>query len=510
MIDRYTMTQVVSTGDFISISPSEFFYRNRQMAGFGNPTQAVYSTVRELVENSLDACEDAQKLPVIDVRIRRESSDIIQLSVSDNGTGIPEEHVPNAFGRIFYGSKYGMRQKRGTFGLGVTMAVLYGQLTTDSPVTVSTQMDEGHGLTYKIFIDVEKNEPIIESKHLSRRSGPGTDVSIRLNGDVRRAKSRIIEYLRMTAVSSPHARIILEFEDHDHLHFGGSSTTLPSPSLCTKPHPRGVDRELLRRLLADRGQKSLIEFLIDSFQQVGDRTARRFLRFMALDPKIRADSLTREDLSRLSNTLRRFDGFSRPDSRCLSPIGEFAFKEAVSAEFGVDVLTYAKQGPLEWEGHPLLIEGVIATDNGASQSEIPSLHRFANKVPLLYDASEGVLMKTLRKVTWSRYEVEKSKTVSLFVNVCSTRIPYIAAGKHSIASSTQIEDGALSLFRELGRQLGKSAVKSSQSKRNARRMREFTRSFKIIAKFSAELANRATPPSTVGLVKSLFEVDDHD
>ena len=83
---------------FESISPAEFFYRNRQMAGFGNTTQAVYSTVRELVENSLDSCEDAQNPPLVGIEIRSDASDTITVTVSDNGTGVPSEQVPDANG----------------------------------------------------------------------------------------------------------------------------------------------------------------------------------------------------------------------------------------------------------------------------------------------------------------------------------------------------------------------------------------------------------------------------
>ncbi|MFX1483013.1 MAG: DNA topoisomerase VI subunit B, partial [Promethearchaeota archaeon] len=73
------------TASFEGISPSEFFYRNRQMAGFGNPAQAVYSAVRELVENSLDSCEDAQRLPIVKIEIRSDESGTVSIVVLDNG-----------------------------------------------------------------------------------------------------------------------------------------------------------------------------------------------------------------------------------------------------------------------------------------------------------------------------------------------------------------------------------------------------------------------------------------
>ena len=37
---------------FQEISPADFFYRNRDIAGFTNPTRAIFSAIRELVETA--------------------------------------------------------------------------------------------------------------------------------------------------------------------------------------------------------------------------------------------------------------------------------------------------------------------------------------------------------------------------------------------------------------------------------------------------------------------------
>ena len=49
------------------ISIAEFFAKNRHLLGFDNPAKAVLTTVREAVDNSLDACEEAGILPEIAV-----------------------------------------------------------------------------------------------------------------------------------------------------------------------------------------------------------------------------------------------------------------------------------------------------------------------------------------------------------------------------------------------------------------------------------------------------------
>ena len=466
---------------FRSISPAEFFYRNRQMAGFGNSTQSVYSAVRELVENSLDACEDARRTPQIEISIDNQSSDILRIKVADNGTGLPYEKVPEAFGKVLYGNKYDRKQKRGTFGLGVTMAILYGQVTTDSPVFVHTQNSSGPGRVYSLLIDVEENQPIIESVREQVRSTDGTTVAITLRGDLNRATERVVEYIRLTAISSPHAVLELDLGTREAIKVGGWSSRLPEVPVPSKPHPRAADLELLRRLMINSPSKKIQDFLVEEFQQVGLRTVTRFLKFIGLDTGVRIESLTRADISRLSESLRKFDGFGRPDARCLSPISEETFLLSVQSMFNPSWKHYSKQSPSEWQGNPFFVEGVIALGNNFPHVDTPSLYRFANRVPLLYDASEDAMTKIVKRLSWKRYGFSVSLPVALFIHFGSTKVPYRAAGKQSLAHTTEIETAVTSLVRTLGRALKKHVGSRDQSRRDARKMREFSEMFNIVA-----------------------------
>lgn len=53
------------------ISVSEFFMKNRHLLGFDSPIRALLTTVKEGVDNALDACEEAGILPEVRVEIRR-------------------------------------------------------------------------------------------------------------------------------------------------------------------------------------------------------------------------------------------------------------------------------------------------------------------------------------------------------------------------------------------------------------------------------------------------------
>jgi len=63
------------------ISISEFFAKNRHLLGFDNPLKAVLTAVREGVDNSLDACEEAGILPEIMVQIEAESENHFRVSI---------------------------------------------------------------------------------------------------------------------------------------------------------------------------------------------------------------------------------------------------------------------------------------------------------------------------------------------------------------------------------------------------------------------------------------------
>jgi DNA topoisomerase-6 subunit B len=496
--------------DFAGISPAEFFYRNRQMAGFGNPTQAVYSTVRELIENSLDACEDAGRPPMVTLSTVAEDANTITITVEDNGSGLPYDEVAQAFGRVLYGSKYERRQRRGTFGLGVTMAILYGQITTDSPVFVHTQSSEGPGREYGLLIDIENNSPIVVSEAAQDRCSLGTSVSISLKGDIKRAQDRIVDYLRLTTVGTPNARIAFDINGEIQGSFGPWTSEMARQSIPVKPHPRAVDLELLRRLLKEFRGDTIHDFLVASFQQLGVRTASKLLAFMGIDPKIPTEALTRQDYSRLCQGMRHFNGFSSPDGRCLSPIGEVPFIRGVSSVFNPSLLSYTRQGVFEWEGNPVILEGVLALGDAFPPADTPTLYRLANRVPLLYDASEDVLTKVVKQVNWRRYGFSKPQPVGLFLNVSSTRIPYRAAGKQSLAHISEIEEGASLLLKSLGRFLNGKISSSGAASRNRRKRREYSELIGIVAKYSSALAGYDSPPSTGPIVNKLFEVGEDE
>ncbi|NIV46315.1 MAG: DNA topoisomerase VI subunit B, partial [Gammaproteobacteria bacterium] len=119
------------------ISVSEFFTKNRHLLGFDNPQKALLTTVKEAVDNSLDACEEAGILPDLEIEIRELGENRFRVAVQDNGPGIVRQQIPKIFGKLLYGSKFHrLKQQRGQQGIGISAAGMYGQLTTGRPVQI--------------------------------------------------------------------------------------------------------------------------------------------------------------------------------------------------------------------------------------------------------------------------------------------------------------------------------------------------------------------------------------
>jgi hypothetical protein len=67
---KMSQNVVSNRGEVLTFkSPAEFFAENRQIAGFDNPGKCLFTTLREFVENGLDAAEAIDALPEIHIRI---------------------------------------------------------------------------------------------------------------------------------------------------------------------------------------------------------------------------------------------------------------------------------------------------------------------------------------------------------------------------------------------------------------------------------------------------------
>ncbi len=306
---------------FQEISPADFFYRNRDIAGFTNPSRAIFSSIRELVENSLDSADHMNIPPEVYVRLSQENSDttsepetgVYRLKIMDNGSGISARHIPSAFGQVLFGSKYTLKQARGTFGLGGTMSILYGQITTHKPVLIKSSTGSSKIYEYKMMIDIQRNRPLILDRKTRRNKEQwrGTIVEFSLEGDYFRAMSKILEYLKQTALVTPYADIRFVDPRGRLYMFNRATKKMPPPPTETLAHPYGVDVETIQRLIRMTHCRNMLDFMRKHFHRVGQGTSLSFLDFAGFIKTANPQKLKNEDVARLVATIKKYKKFKK-------------------------------------------------------------------------------------------------------------------------------------------------------------------------------------------------------
>ena len=198
------------------ISISEFFAKNRHLLGFDNTRKALLTAVKEAVDNSLDACEEAHILPEILVTIKQLTEKKFTIIIRDNGPGIVDKQIPNIFAKLLYGSKFhSLKMSRGQQGIGISAAGMYGLLTTGEPVQIISRTDKHKKASHcHVLIDTSKNKPqVVLDEACDFELPKGTQVIITLEGKYQKGKQSVDEYIAQTAMANPHATIIYNAAD---------------------------------------------------------------------------------------------------------------------------------------------------------------------------------------------------------------------------------------------------------------------------------------------------------
>ena len=172
------------------ISVSEFFAKNRHLLGFDNPRKAMLTTVKEAVDNALDACEEGGILPSLKIQLLQIEETRFKITVQDNGPGILRQQIENIFGKLLYGSKFHrMKMSRGQQGIGISAAGMYGLMTTGKPVKIISKTGKrkaAHEVVLKIDTSKNRAEVVSDTEHPEDDKffpeGRGTIVAIDFGG----------------------------------------------------------------------------------------------------------------------------------------------------------------------------------------------------------------------------------------------------------------------------------------------------------------------------------------
>lgn len=445
------------------ISVSEFFAKNRHLLGFDSAGRALLTCVKEAVDNALDACEEGDILPDVTVKLLQITEDRFRVTVEDNGPGIVKAQVPKVFGKLLYGSKFHRsRQSRGQQGIGISAAAMYGQLTTGQPtVVVSKTGPKEPAIQLELTIDTKKNAPEKTREKVTYWERPhGTSVQIELEGSYKKGKRSVDEYVELTALANPHARLVYHPPKDAQVVFDRVTEQLPEPPKEIQPHPHGVELGVLANILRDSDDDTLGQALSTSFSRVSPKVAAEICEKAGLSPRMDPVKLSMSDAERLFRAIPQVKILA-PPTNCLSPIGEDLIRAALrrrvpDAEF-IDSCT---RSPDVYRGNPFQVEVGMAYGGSLPGDQLIELYRFANRVPLQYQQSACAITKAANTVPWRNYQIQQSQgalptaPMILFVHLVSVWVPFTSESKEAIASYDEILKEIRLAIMEVGRRLG--------------------------------------------------------
>ncbi|MBX3365608.1 MAG: DNA topoisomerase VI subunit B [Phycisphaeraceae bacterium] len=563
---RPRVTAEVMAGRQRDISVSEFFAKNRHLLGFDNPRKALLTTVKEAVDNALDACEEAGILPDVTVviedlqpdRAAGAKSSRYRVTVVDNGPGIVRKQVENIFGRLLYGSKFHrLKMSRGQQGIGISAAGMYGLITTGKPTIIHTRPDTrkpAHHIELamntktnraEVTVDVETQdfpparlrdlhaatrrlakviEPEGHAALLDERDYPtGTSVSIELEGRYQRGRGSVDEFLELTAIANPHARISfvaptkISGDDDSDVSYrgqprlmpesaetaGGNGTfnpvqtlehdgvtffpravhELPRETQEIQPHPRGVELGTLLQMVKDHQASeggSLYSFLQDRFCRVSPTTASKLCEAIGATSRTRLSDVDPARVEKLYRELQEVK-LPPPPTDCLAPIGVRQMLAGLLKGVRAEFYAASSREPAVYRGRPFQIEAALAYGGELPGDEQARVIRFANRVPLQYQQSACSSFKAVIDTSWKNYNLQQPRgglpvgPLVIMIHMASVWVPFTSESKEAIADYDEIRKEMKLALMECGRKLGTYLNKRQKMRRESERRDVFER-----------------------------------
>ena len=483
------------------ISVAEFFTKNRHLLGYDSPLKALLTSVKEAVDNALDACEEAGILPEISVEISQTDDNRYLMAVEDNGPGIIDTQVGKVFGKLLYGSKFHkLSQSRGQQGIGISAAGMYGQLTTGKPMRILSKPGKRKSACeFILSIDTARNKPEVHRSEVVKwDKDHGTRVEIEMEARHQKGQRSVDMYLKQTAIANPHLTLHYKGPVGETITYKRSSKEQPAETVEIKPHPHGVELGRLIAMLKDTSCRSLSGFLQEEFCRVGPKKSKEIIKASGLSEKSYPTRIARGDANSLHKAINE-TRISSPPTNCIAPIGEKLILAGLKKELEADFYVAATRPPAVYRGNPFQIEvgiaygkpggvGLEVTEEGritkkskkkvdgvedlmGNADEPVRIMRFANRVPLLYQQAGCAITKGIIQTTWRSYGLQQPRgglpvgPAAILVHIASVWVPFTSESKEAIASYPEILKEITLGLRECGRKLGTHIRKGKRLKR---------------------------------------------
>lgn len=454
-------------------STAEYFAKNLQQVGFSSPLKAVLTTLKEGVDNSLDACEQNGILPDLEIEVTKvgtgstKNTDLIKIVVEDNGPGIEADDMAKVFGEYLASSKFGRGQcSRGQQGIGISAATTWAQMTNAKGVQVLTKTKSMRkAVSAQVDVDIKTNTGIIRNKEtLDWKKPHGVrieflmDGRIQLNGD-----GGLQTYIEGTILVNPHLKVKYKLGDGEWVTVDRVSQDSPKIPEATLPHPHTFKLGEFITHATLYGKISLSKFLKTGFSRISDASISDFVKKglpkNLLDKSITV--LTDEDFKKVFQAVQATD-LMAPSTKSVLTVGEEALSKSIGRLGQVDFFSVMTRKPTICDFKPVVIEVALARFISRGEEGTPvQLLRFANRVPLQFDKSGCAITWAIESVNWKSYGLSQPKDslpqgpYVFAVSVVSPFIKFKNASKETIDGSEELVEEIRRALMQAGQKLSK-------------------------------------------------------
>ncbi len=471
----------MSENKITTASTSEYFFKNLQQIGFSSPIKAVLTTVKEAIDNSLDACEDAGILPSVYLEIEKigpgtmKNTDHLRILIRDNGPGIDKENVARVYGEYLASSKFGRsRCTRGQQGLGISSAVTWAQTTSAQGVRVLTKTKKmKKAFACIVEVDIKHNKGITKNaKDIPSDFAHGTEIEFHLDGKIQlNGEAGLLAYLTGTSIVNPSLTLTYKLPDQEEVLLERVSEEPTRAPDAVLPHPHTMK---LGEFIAHAGLYSGLKtklWLKISFSRVGDANLKDLVKkgvpSKVLEKNI--DALNNEEKKLLYSTVQDM-ALLPPSTRSVRQIGEDNLSKSIQRLGAVDFFSVVSRKPTICDFKPVQIEVAVARlqdKSGETDSSVQVL-RFANLVPLQFDKKSCVTIQAIESVNWRAYGLNQAKDslptgpYIFAISVVSPFIKFKNASKETIDASDELVQEIRLALIQAGQKLSKFVKKEAK------------------------------------------------
>jgi DNA topoisomerase VI subunit B len=477
-------------------STAEYFSKNLQQVGFSSPLKAVLTTLKEAVDNSLDACEGAGILPEVSVSIAKvgigstKNTDLVKIIVEDNGPGIDPDDVAKVFGEYLASSKFGKGQcSRGQQGIGISAATTWAQLTNAKGAMVLTKTAAMRkAFKAQVDVDIKSNTGVLRQKENvdwnNKKNGVKVefviDGRIQLNGD-----GGLITYLEGTVLVNPHLTLKYKLMDQDWVNVERVSESVPDVPEPTLPHPHTFKLGEFITHGTLYGKIGLDKFLKTGFSRVSDQSLKDFVakglpKALLSKP---VSALKDDDFKKVFQAVQNSE-LMAPSTKSVLTVGEDSLSKSIQRLGKVDFFSVVTRKPTICDFKPVVVEVALARfiDRNQEADEPVQLLRFANRVPLQFDKSGCAITWAIESVNWKNYGLTQPKgslplgPYVFAVSIVSPFIKFKNASKETIDASEELVEEIRRALMQAGQKLS-SHIKKEQKEADLERKLAHIESF---------------------------------